>query len=291
MHVEPPDVVQRSRLRGRAVRTSGNLLILIGTVLLGSSLVAATPASDTWTGEAPASTVHATAMSLDRSTADRSIATRVPSETTLSRVRAATPTATQGRIEPSQSTWKPEPGLQSPKPLQFGEGLVEPVGTVQQSSSPYVQNMSATRAIRISAPAVGIDAEIKEVSPVAVQVDQQTVFEWPVADWAAGHHSTSANPGDGGNIVIAGHSDVRGEVFRGLHNVKIGDQVIVSTDSASHTYVVQEIHMRLYNTAPLEEQLSVGAFIGPMPEERLTLVTCWPYQVDTHRMIVVAKPL
>jgi sortase A len=80
-------------------------------------------------------------------------------------------------------------------------------------------------------------------------------------------------------------------VFRGLHDIEIGDQVIVSTDTASYTYVVQEIHMRLFTTASLEEQLSVGAFIGPMPEERLTLVTCWPYQIDTHRLIVVAKPV
>jgi sortase A len=48
--------------------------------------------------------------------------------------------------------------------------------------------------------------------------------------------------------------------------------------------------MRSFKTASLDEQLTIGAFIGPMPEERLTLVTCWPYKVDSHRLIVVAKP-
>jgi len=28
-----------------------------------------------------------------------------------------------------------------------------------------------------------------------------------------------------------------------------------------------------------------------MPEERVTLVTCWPYGIDDHRIIVVAKPV
>jgi sortase (surface protein transpeptidase) len=31
--------------------------------------------------------------------------------------------------------------------------------------------------------------------------------------------------------------------------------------------------------------------MAPMPEERLTLITCWPYGVDDHRLIVVAKPV
>ena len=32
-------------------------------------------------------------------------------------------------------------------------------------------------------------------------------------------------------------------------------------------------------------------WIGPFNEERLTLVTCWPYNNNTHRLIVIAKPV
>ena len=42
---------------------------------------------------------------------------------------------------------------------------------------------------------------------------------------------------------------------------------------------------------PLEERLATGQFMAPMGEERVTLVTCWPYGVDDHRLIVVAKPV
>jgi sortase A len=143
----------------------------------------------------------------------------------------------------------------------------------------------------ISIPAVGIDTAVTEVAATDSEIDGQVVFEWQVADWVAGHHATSANPGEQGNIVIAGHDDVRGEVFRGLHDIAVGDDIIVSSAAGTFNYRVAEVHLRLYEGASLEDRVAVGVFAGPMPEERLTLITCWPYQVDTHRLIVVAKPV
>jgi sortase A len=282
---EPHDVAHRPRRRRRVIRAAGNLLMLVGAVVLGTSIVAATRASDTWLADASRPTVPAMAHVHAGPSA-----TRLPTLTAVPSQPAATPGPADEGATP-ESTPTHESNITFPRPPQPGEGLIEPVETATQTSSPYTQNVPRTRAVHISVPAVGIDADIEEVSPVEVQLGQQTVFQWPVVDWAAGHHSTSANPGEGGNIVIAGHDDVRGEVFRGLHDIKVGDQVVVSTDTKDYTYVVQEIHMRLFNTASIDEQLTIGGFIGPMPEERLTLVTCWPYKVDSHRLIVVAKPL
>jgi sortase A len=39
-----------------------------------------------------------------------------------------------------------------------------------------------------------------------------------------------------------------------------------------------------------EKRLENARWIGPFPDERLTLVTCWPYTNNTHRVIVIAKP-
>ena len=41
---------------------------------------------------------------------------------------------------------------------------------------------------------------------------------------------------------------------------------------------------------PLEKRIQNAAFIGTTGDERLTLVTCWPYAVDDHRLIVIARP-
>ncbi len=142
----------------------------------------------------------------------------------------------------------------------------------------------------ISIPAVGIDTDVVAVTSHVEFVTGQRVQMWQVADWAAGHHETSAAPGEGGNIVIAGHDDVRGEVFRGLHAIEMGDEVRVDSPAGSFFYSVQEIHLRREKDVALDERLAVGQFMAPMPEERLTLITCWPYGVDDHRLIVVAKP-
>jgi sortase A len=143
----------------------------------------------------------------------------------------------------------------------------------------------------INIPAVGIDTDVVQVSAAPISVEERTVLKWQVADYAAGHHDTSASPGDGGNIVLAGHDDYHGEVFRGLHDIRIGDKVTLTTPAGQFVYVVQEVHLRLEKGQPLDERLAIGVWMQPMPEERLTLITCWPYGVDDHRMIVVAKPL
>ncbi|MCX7623227.1 MAG: sortase [Thermomicrobium sp.] len=143
---------------------------------------------------------------------------------------------------------------------------------------------------RIQIPSVGIDAPVVEVGYKIVEIQGVQVIEWEVADYAAGHHNTSANPGEGGNIVITGHNDWKGEVFRTLEHVKLGDEVILTSDAGVFRYRVVEIHYRKEVGVPLEERIATGRFLDPMPEERVTLVTCWPYGIDDHRIIVVAKP-
>ena len=144
---------------------------------------------------------------------------------------------------------------------------------------------------RIQIPSVGIDAPVVEVGYKIVEMQGVKVIEWEVAEYAAGHHNTSANPGEGGNIVITGHNDWKGEVFRTLERVKLGDEVILTSDAGVFRYRVTEIHYRKEVGVPLEERIATGRFLDPMPEERVTLVTCWPYGIDDHRIIVVAKPV
>jgi sortase A len=141
----------------------------------------------------------------------------------------------------------------------------------------------------ISIPAVGLDTAVVEVTSYVTQISGSSVITWEVSNWAAGHNDTSASPGEGGNIVINGH-DAR-KIFYPLHSVEIGDEVVVTSPGGTFTYVVKEIHLRKEQGMPLEERLAVGMFMAPMGEERLTLITCWPYGVDDHRLIVVAKPV
>ncbi len=192
---------------------------------------------------------------------------------------------------PMQAVATPTP-VPSPSPTPLAERLgalpVVPTPSPEPTPTPKPKMPPPTR---IQIPSVGIDTTVVEVGYRIVEIQGMQVIEWEVADYAAGHHSTSANPGEGGNIVITGHNDWKGEVFRTLEYVKLGDEVILTSAAGVFRYRVTEIHYRKEVGVPLEERIATGRFLDPMPEERVTLVTCWPYGIDDHRIIVVAKPI
>jgi sortase A len=144
--------------------------------------------------------------------------------------------------------------------------------------------------VHITVPSVGIDAEVVEVGFQVVEIAGQRVREWEVAAYAAGHHNSSANPGEGSNIVITGHNDWEGEVFRTLEHVEIGHDIFLTTPAGEFRYVVSEVHLRREVNVSLEERLETGRLMDPTPDERLTLITCWPYGINDHRIIVIATP-
>jgi sortase A len=40
---------------------------------------------------------------------------------------------------------------------------------------------------------------------------------------------------------------------------------------------------------PLDVRVKNAQWIMPSNDERLTLITCWPYESNTHRLIIVAR--
>jgi sortase A len=42
---------------------------------------------------------------------------------------------------------------------------------------------------------------------------------------------------------------------------------------------------------PVEARRQNARWMNPTEDERLTMITCWPYTSNTHRLIVVAKPV
>lgn len=113
---------------------------------------------------------------------------------------------------------------------------------------------------------------------------------WDDPGTAAGWLKSSALPGAGSNVVMAGHHNIRGEVFRYLVDVGVGDLVYLSTSDASYRYTVRERFILPEKHIPPEQKKQNALWIAPTTDERLTLVTCWPYRSNTHRLIVVARP-
>jgi sortase A len=98
---------------------------------------------------------------------------------------------------------------------------------------------------------------------------------------------SSARPGEGGNIAVAGH---RTSWFRRLEGVKTGDDLELQwLDSRSHvlrsrTYQVKAIHI----VKPDDVEL-----LAPTDNDALTLITCYPFgrgPRSPQRYVVRAVP-
>lgn len=150
--------------------------------------------------------------------------------------------------------------------------------------------VSSSPPTRIVIPKIGLDSKVVEVGWKVVEEDGQLMTEWEVADYAVGHHKGSAYPGRAGNCVISGHHNIKGEVFRYLVNLEPGDKVILYAGEVAYHYTVKDKFIVPEKDASKEQQLKNKKWIDPTPDERLTLVTCWPYWSNTHRLIIIAKP-
>ncbi len=96
-----------------------------------------------------------------------------------------------------------------------------------------------------------------------------------------GHEPGTAYIGEQGNCVIAGHRNYTfGRFFNRLDEVAVGDYIYVDTRSGSYTYVVKEIKI----VEPTEKSV-----LSPTKETRLTLYTCTPIYVATHRLVIIAE--
>src|SRR5713226_941951 len=103
------------------------------------------------------------------------------------------------------------------------------------------------------------------VSPVALT--RLAAGAWEVPAFAAGYLEGTSLLGHPGNVVIAGHVDTQGAVFRHLKDVRVGDVIDVSSVEYGYRYAVTRIFHASTDDRWLLDQ-------GNIP--RLTLITCWP---------------
>lgn len=164
-------------------------------------------------------------------------------------------------------------------PGQVAAEIVAPTPTV------------AAPITRIVAESINLDADVVEVGwqPWQDETGNQRTL-WQVANYAAGWHKNSALPGQSGNIVLSAHHNIKGEVFRYTINLEVGDVVTLYERGQTHDYVVTDKFIVKELGEPLEVRRANARWIGPFEDERLTLVTCWPYGGNSHRAIVIAQP-
>ncbi|SHI14335.1 Sortase family protein [Sporobacter termitidis DSM 10068] len=97
--------------------------------------------------------------------------------------------------------------------------------------------------------------------------------------YGVGHVEKSGALGQQGNCVVAGH---RTTAFRYLNKLAAGDSIILKADDNIYTYTVYE------SFAVLPKETWVLGNVENEPYT-LTLITCTPYLVSSHRLIVRAR--
>jgi sortase A len=139
---------------------------------------------------------------------------------------------------------------------------------VQSLASLPMPTAGPETARNIRIPSIGVDQ-------VIVQGDG-----WDQLKKGVGQGLGSPNPGQKGNIVLSAHNDIYGETFRDLDKMKVGDEIILSSQKQDYVYIVVDTAIVDPNRVDLLNQ---------SPEAVVTLVSCYPYMVDTQRVVVLAQ--
>jgi sortase A len=169
-------------------------------------------------------------------------------------------------VLPSGHTPPNSPGGAQPNQEEIPANLRALVQSLPVRSAP---TSGPEQAVLLDVPALG-----KLGIPV-VEGDS-----WNELKQGVGHHIGSADPGRPGNVVLSGHNDIYGEVFRDLDKLAPGDEIRVATASQVFTYRV--IGWRL--VAPTDV-----AIMSATPRATLTLISCYPYMIDNQRIVVFAE--
>jgi LPXTG-site transpeptidase (sortase) family protein len=145
--------------------------------------------------------------------------------------------------------------------------------------------------LRIVIPAIGLDAQVVEARTRKILLQGDVFEQWiPPKDKVAGWTTSSALLGEAGNTVISGHHNEYGEVYGNLVDVNIGDIILVYSQDWAYSYRVTNRMILPEADVPVAQRIENARWIGRSTDERLTLVTCWPKDSNTHRLILVASP-
>lgn len=145
---------------------------------------------------------------------------------------------------------------------------------------------------RIVITAISLDAPILPVHYREIEAGGQIYHQWRVpAEFAAGWQDTSARLGLSGNTVLNGHHNAYGRVFENLAALRVGDVIQVYGGEWEYRYAVAAKLLLPERGQPLNVRMENARWLAASTDDRLTLVTCWPAESNTHRLLIIAYPI
>jgi sortase A len=164
----------------------------------------------------------------------------------------------------------------SPSASPTAPATPQPTQAAQPNAAAAVAAAPSTPVVaRISIPRIGI-----RNAPIYDRGTNAKGIMLIAPGYAVTHYAFSA-PFGTGNTFLYGHDDIQGNIFGHLYDLAPGDVVQVNVGGATQVYRVTG-HEIVPPTA-------VG-ILAPTADVRLTIMTCWPFNVDTKRWVVTAVP-
>jgi LPXTG-site transpeptidase (sortase) family protein len=195
---------------------------------------------------------------------------------------APTLTPTPAPKPESKPTAAAQGPIQLPVPVAAGPVAAlaaqsQVIPPIQPRTRPYTNRLQVPERLQI--PTIDLDSK---VVPIGTRTDDKGHILWETAAFAVGHHKGTGLPGETGNVVLSGHisSPREGAVFNKLPKVGIGDGIVVSTADRQFLYVVVE------TKTVTPDQVDV---LDPTDESMVTMITCVPDGIYSHRLIVRAE--
>jgi|GEM_PF-677096 len=145
---------------------------------------------------------------------------------------------------------------------------------------------------RLVIPAIELEAPVVLATLKDIQYQGKLYQQWVAPDsFAAGRLITSDSLGVFGNMVLIGHHNIYGEVFAHLVDLEVNDVIVLYSGERKYAYLVALKMILPERYQPLSVRLQNARWLLTSSDERLTLITCWPYTDNTHRLIIVATPV
>lgn len=85
-------------------------------------------------------------------------------------------------------------------------------------------------------------------------------------NYVVAKYRNSPNFGESGNVILAGHNNMKGSIFRSLHKLKIGTIVEIQSDNKIYKYKITEREIVEPNNPSLLSQ--------DLSKKEITLITC-----------------
>jgi LPXTG-site transpeptidase (sortase) family protein len=156
-----------------------------------------------------------------------------------------------------------------------------------------VQTYGGRLIQRIAIPAITVDSPVVTVGWLVDRTNSSlaAAAEWDSPGPAVGWVLTSALPDRPGNIILYGHNNMYGSVFKNLGKLAAGDALILQTGQASWHYQVDRVVLLPFLLATAGQRQAYQAYLADTALPRLTVISCWPPESNTYRLIVIAYPV